>query len=97
MITTLIPDNKNFIGENEKYCLPPWVKSLSLLWMRVHKLGVSSRGMGSLEQKNELNYVRDDFYLNVTALTLFPTHRLQGIRRRYYEGKEWVWTHGGYY
>ena len=27
------------------------------------KLGVSSRGMGSLDQKNGDNYVRNDFYL----------------------------------
>ena len=27
------------------------------------KLGVSSRGMGSLEPKNGTNYVKDDFYL----------------------------------
>ena len=27
------------------------------------KLGVSSRGMGSLNQKNGANYVRNDFYL----------------------------------
>ena len=27
------------------------------------KLGVSSRGMGSLENKGGANYVKDDFYL----------------------------------
>ena len=31
------------------------------------KLGVSSRGMGSLDQKGGANYVRDDFYLATAA------------------------------
>ena len=31
------------------------------------KLGVSSRGMGSLDQKNGANYVRNDFYLATAA------------------------------
>ena len=58
------------------------------------KLGVSSRGMGSLEQKNGANYVRDDFYLATAADIVSdpsaPSAFVEGIM----EGKEWVWTHG---
>ena len=58
------------------------------------KLGVSSRGMGSLEQKNGANYVRDDFYLataaDIVADPSAPNAFVQGIM----EGKEWVWNNG---
>ena len=55
------------------------------------KLGVSSRGMGSLEQKNGANYVKNDFYLataaDIVADPSAPNAFVQGIM----EGKEWVW------
>ena len=34
------------------------------------KLGVSSRGMGSLENKGGANYVKDDFYLATEEILL---------------------------
>ena len=63
MITSLTPDGKNFIGE-AKIIGTPMGKIVKNLMDEGAKLGVSSRGMGSLEQKNGANYVRDDFYLS---------------------------------
>ena len=58
------------------------------------KLGVSSRGMGSLDQKNGANYVRNDFYLataaDIVADPSAPNAFVEGIM----EGKEWVWDGG---
>jgi hypothetical protein len=59
------------------------------------KLGVSSRGMGSLEQKKDgSNYVRNDFYLATAADIVSdpsaPSAFVEGIM----EGKEWVWDNG---
>ena len=58
------------------------------------KLGVSSRGMGSLDQKNWANYVRNDFYLgtaaDIVADPSAPNAFVEGIM----EGKEWVWNNG---
>ena len=58
------------------------------------KLGVSSRGMGSLDQKNGDNYVRDDFYLataaDIVADPSAPNAFVEGIM----EGKEWIWDNG---
>ena len=58
------------------------------------KLGVSSRGMGSLEQKNGANYVKNDFYLataaDIVADPSAPNAFVQGIM----EGKEWVRDNG---
>ena len=93
MITSLTPDGKNFIGE-AKILETPMGKIVKSLMDEGAKLGVSSRGMGSLEQKNGANYVRDDFYLataaDIVADPSAPNAFVQGIM----EGKEWVWNHG---
>ena len=58
------------------------------------KLGVSSRGMGSLESKGGTNYVKDDFYLataaDIVADPSAPNAFVEGIM----EGREWVWNNG---
>ena len=93
MITSLTPDGKNFIGE-AKILETPMGKIVKSLMDEGAKLGVSSRGMGSLEQKNGANYVRDDFYLataaDIVADPSAPNAFVEGIM----EGKEWVWNHG---
>ena len=93
MITSLTPDGKNFIGE-AKIMETPMGKIVKNLMDEVAKLGVSSRGMGSLNQKNGANYVRDDFYLataaDIVADPSAPNAFVEGIM----EGKEWVWNHG---
>ena len=93
MITKLYPDGKNFIGE-AKILSTPMGKIVENLLDDGAKLGVSSRGMGSLNQKNGANYVRDDFYLataaDIVADPSAPNAFVQGIM----EGKEWVWNHG---
>ena len=66
MITSLEPDGKNFIGE-AKIMSTPMGEIVKSLMDEGAKLGVSSRGMGSLNQKNGANYVRDDFYLATAA------------------------------
>ena len=93
MVTELHPDGKNFIGE-AKIMETPMGKIVKNLIDEGTKLGVSSRGMGSLEQKNGANYVRDDFYLataaDIVADPSAPNAFVEGIM----EGKEWVWNHG---
>ena len=93
MITSLIPDGKNFIGE-AKIMETPMGKIVKSLMDEGAKLGVSSRGMGSLEKINGANYVRDDFYLataaDIVADPSAPNAFVEGIM----EGKEWVWDHG---
>ena len=58
------------------------------------KLGVSSRGMGSLQSRGGTNYVKDDFYLataaDIVADPSAPNAFVEGIM----EGKEWVWNNG---
>ena len=93
MVTELYPDGKNFIGE-AKILKTPMGEIVKNLMDEGAKLGVSSRGMGSLDQRNGANYVRNDFYLataaDIVADPSAPNAFVEGIM----EGKEWVWNHG---
>ena len=93
MITSLKPDGKNFIGE-AKIMDTPMGKIVQNLMDEGAKLGVSSRGMGSLRQKGGANVVSDDFYLataaDIVADPSAPNAFVEGIM----EGKEWVWNNG---
>ena len=93
MVTELYPDGKNFIGE-AKIMATPMGEIVKSLMQEGGKLGVSSRGMGSLDQRNGANYVRDDFYLataaDIVADPSAPNAFVEGVM----EGKEWVWNHG---
>ena len=57
------------------------------------KLGVSSRGMGSLVQKNGASYVNGDFMLSTVDIVQDPSAPeafVNGIM----EGVEWIWDNG---
>lgn len=57
------------------------------------QLGVSTRGMGSLEEKNGVTYVKSDFILNTVDIVQDPSAPsafVNGIM----EGVEWVWNNG---
>ena len=57
------------------------------------QLGVSTRGMGSLENRNGVMYVKDDFILSTVDIVQdpsAPTAFVNGIM----EGVEWVWNNG---
>ena len=57
------------------------------------RVGVSTRGMGSLEQRNGAMVVKDDFMLNTVDIVQDPSAPaafVNGIM----EGVEWVWNNG---
>jgi hypothetical protein len=93
MITKLYPDGTNFIGE-AKIMNTPYGKIVKGLIDEGAQLGVSSRGMGSLEQRGGANYVKDDFYLataaDIVADPSAPDAFVEGIM----ENKEWIWDNG---
>ena len=93
MITKLYPDGRNFIGE-AKIMNTPYGKIVKGLIDEGAQLGVSSRGMGSIENKGGFNYVKDDFYLataaDIVADPSAPDAFVEGIM----EGKEWIWDNG---
>ena len=93
MITDLKQEGSNFIGE-AKIMNTPYGKIVKGLIDEGAQLGVSSRGMGSLEQRNGANYVKNDFMwataADIVADPSAPDAFVQGIM----ESKEWVWDNG---
>jgi hypothetical protein len=92
-IVELRSEGTNFYGKARILDTPMGKIAKSLIDEGV-KLGVSSRGMGSLEEKNGAKYVRDDFMLataaDIVADPSAPDAFVQGIM----EGKEWIWNNG---
>lgn len=92
-IIELRSEGSNFYGKAKILDTPTGQIAKSLLEEGV-KLGVSSRGMGSLEERNGTNYVRSDFMLataaDIVADPSAPDAFVNGIM----EGKEWIWQNG---
>jgi len=93
LIEELMPEGNNIIGK-AKILDTPNGKIVKELLNAGAKLGVSSRGMGTLEKKGNANYVKDDFYLataaDIVADPSAPEAFVEGIM----EGKEWIWDNG---
>ena len=93
MITSLKPEGKNFVGE-AKIMDTPYGKIVKNLIDEGAQLGVSSRGMGSLQSGSQGNVVGKDFYLataaDIVADPSAPDAFVEGIM----ESKEWVWDNG---
>ena len=90
MITSLKSEGNNFMGKAKILDTPMGNIAKSLIESGV-TLGVSTRGVGSLVEKNGIKYVADDFMLSTAADIVAdpsaPDAFVQGIM----EGKEWVW------
>ena len=92
-ITSLKQEGSNFMGK-AKILETPMGRIAGALLNDGVTLGVSSRGMGSITQRNGANYVGEDFMLataaDIVADPSAPDAFVQGIM----EGKEWVWDNG---
>ena len=92
-ITELRTEGNNFIGKAQILDTPMGKIAKNLLDEGV-QLGVSSRGMGSIDKREDANYVMDDFMLataaDIVADPSAPDAFVNGIM----EGKEWVWDNG---
>ena len=92
-ITSLTAEGTNFVGKAQILDTPMGKIAKSLLEDGV-KLGVSSRGMGSIDKREDCNVVMDDFMLataaDIVADPSAPDAFVNGIM----EGKEWAWDNG---
>ena len=93
-IVSLREDGNNFIGK-AKILSTPMGKIASNLLGEGVKLGVSSRGVGSLNKTNEGYSVVGEDFTHATAADIVadpsaPDAFVDGIM----EGKEWVWDGG---
>jgi len=93
MITSLKKEGKNYIGE-AKIMSTPMGNIVKNLIDDGAKLGVSSRGMGSLVEKGGVKYVNKDFYLATAADIVADPSAPQAFVEGIMEGKEWIWDNG---
>jgi len=92
LITELKIDGNNVMGKASILDTPNGKIVKGLLDGGV-KLGVSTRGMGSLEQRNGAMYVKDDYLMNAIDIVQDPSAPaafVNGIM----EGVEWIWNNG---
>lgn len=93
MIVGLKEDNDNYIGR-AKILDTPMGRIVKELIDEGASLGVSSRGLGSLKERNGVNEVQEDFMLataaDIVADPSAPDAYVQGIM----ENKEWTFVNG---
>ena len=92
LITSLVQEGSNFKGKAKILDTPMGQIAKSLLDEGV-RLGVSSRGVGSLKLNREgVNVVADDFMLATAADIVADPSAPEAFVNGIMEGKEWVWT-----
>jgi hypothetical protein len=92
IIKELNADGSNIVGK-AKILDTPYGKIVKNLIDEGVKIGVSSRGMGSLKNVEGVNEVQDDFILSAVDIVADPSAPnafVEGVM----EGKEWVWDNG---
>ena len=93
MIKSLRREGDSFIGK-AKITDTPYGNIVRSLIAEGAVLGVSSRGMGSLVEKNGVNHVQDDFYLATAADVVADPSAPDAFVNGVMEGVEWVWNNG---
>ena len=92
LVENLSQDGNNIVGR-AKILETPMGKIVKNLMDGGVRLGVSTRGMGSLKQKNGVNEVQKDFMLSAVDIVADPSAPdafVDGVM----EGKAWVWENG---
>ena len=92
-ITSLRAEGNNFIGKAQILDTPMGNIAKNLLGEGV-QLGVSSRGMGSIEKVEDCNVVAGDFMLTTAADIVADPSAPDAFVNGIMEGKEWVWCNG---
>ena len=92
-ITSLRAEGNNFIGKAQILDTPMGNIAKNLLSEGV-QLGVSSRGMGSIQKSEDCSIVADDFMLTTAADIVADPSAPDAFVNGIMEGKEWVWCNG---
>jgi hypothetical protein len=93
LITSLEEDGDNYVGRAKILSTPNGQIVRSLISDGA-KLGVSSRGLGSLESKGDAQYVKGDFQLATAADIVADPSAPEAFVEGIYEGVEWVMENG---
>ena len=92
-IVELRAEGTNFMGNAQILDTPMGQIARSLLKEGV-QLGVSSRGMGSIDKREDCSIVQDDFMLTTAADIVADPSAPDAFVNGIMEGKEWVWHNG---
>ena len=95
MITSLREDGSNYVGK-AKILDTPMGNIVKNLIDEGASLGVSSRGLGTLKEKNGINEVQDDFVLSTAADIVADPSAPDAFVRGIMEHKEWVMVEGAW-
>ena len=94
MIKELRQEGNDFYGK-AKIMDTPYGNIVKNLISEGACVGVSTRGMGSLEERSDgTRVVKDDFYLATAADIVADPSAPDAFVRGIMEGKEWVWDNG---
>ena len=93
MIKELREDGNNYIGR-AKIMETPYGNIVKNLMDEGARLGVSTRGMGTLKERNGCMEVQDDFHLATAADIVADPSAPDAFVHGVMEGKEWVWDNG---
>jgi hypothetical protein len=94
MIKELRQEGNDFYGK-AKIMDTPYGNIVKNLMGEGACLGVSTRGMGSLVERNDgVKVVKDDFYLATAADIVADPSAPDAFVRGIMEGKEWIWDNG---
>lgn len=93
LITSLQKEGTNFVGKARLLETPMGKIAKSLLDEGV-RLGVSSRGLGTLRESNGCKVVCDDFMLATAADIVADPSAPDAFVNGIYEGREWIWNNG---
>jgi hypothetical protein len=93
MTKSLRQEGSDYIGK-AKIMDTPYGNIVKNLMSEGATLGVSSRGMGTLKEKNGVMEVQDDFWLATAADIVADPSAPDAFVRGIMEGKEWVWDNG---
>ena len=92
-ITSLRAEGNNFVGKAQILDTPMGNIARNLLKEGV-QLGVSSRGMGSIDKREDCSIVQDDFMLTTAADIVADPSAPDAFVNGIMEGKERVWQNG---
>jgi hypothetical protein len=93
MIKELNRDGSNYVGK-AKVMDTPYGKIVKNLIDEGARLGVSSRGLGTLTEKNGMHVVNDDYKLSTAADIVADPSAPDAFVRGIMEGKEWILENG---
>lgn len=94
IITELRKDGHNYIGKAVIIEEGDMGRQVKAILNAGGKLGVSSRGVGSLKMSEGVNVVQDDFMLSTAADIVADPSAPDAFVNGIMEGKEWVWDNG---